>query len=135
MEKKREIEILQSLKGDTYFNDFFSNEDIDKMCYNIGADFGIECGCKFNEKSVELEAKLKEEKSKHEQALRKMSEAISQRMEDFGRSIIEAAGENMDAKVYDRLEEEFGIAFIIKTKRSFGITLNDSEIDYMISKL
>ena len=34
MDKKSEIATLQSLKGDTYFGEFFDNKDIDQMCQN-----------------------------------------------------------------------------------------------------
>lgn len=44
MEKAKEIELLQSLKGDTYFAQFFGDEQIDTMCENIKDDFPIELG-------------------------------------------------------------------------------------------
>ena len=44
MEKAKEIELLQSLKGDTYFAQLFGDEQIDAMCQNIRNDFPIECG-------------------------------------------------------------------------------------------
>lgn len=42
MTKQEEIDILQSLKGDTYFAQFFGSKDIDQMCQNINNDFAIE---------------------------------------------------------------------------------------------
>ena len=42
MTKQDEIEVLQSLKGDTYFSQFFTSNDIDQMCQNIRNDFPIE---------------------------------------------------------------------------------------------
>ena len=44
MEKAKEIELLQSLKVDTYFAQLFGNEQIDAMCENIRNDFPIEYG-------------------------------------------------------------------------------------------
>ena len=44
MEKAKEIELLQSLKGDTYFAQLFDDKQIDAMCENIRNDFPIECG-------------------------------------------------------------------------------------------
>lgn len=44
MTKQEEIDILQSLKGDTYFAQFFGSKDIDQMCQNINNDFAIEGG-------------------------------------------------------------------------------------------
>ncbi len=49
-------------------------------------------------------------------------------------SKIICAGEN-SKMIYDIVEEEKGIAFIIKTKRQNGIALTEDEIDYMVNKL
>ena len=40
-----------------------------------------------------------------------------------------------EIRVEEVIEEEFGIGFIIKTKREAGIALSDDEIDYMVGKL
>ena len=53
---------------------------------------------------------------------------------EFAKRIIRANCEG-DLRVEDVIEEEFGIGFIIRTKREAGIPLSDSEIDYMVSKL
>lgn len=47
MEKVKEIELLQSLKGDTYFAQLFGNQQIDAMCQNIRNDYPIEYGLKL----------------------------------------------------------------------------------------
>ena len=135
MDKAKEIQILKSLKGDTYFNQFFTDKDIDQMCQNITNDFAIEGGCDFYTQTYNLQAMLKQERQEKEKAIQKCSEAAQAHLEEFARSIITAAGESIDAKVYDRIEEECGIAFIIKTKRQNGIALSDSEIDYLVSKI
>lgn len=44
MDKQSEIKVLKSLKGETYFNQLFTGEEIDQMCENISNDFAIECG-------------------------------------------------------------------------------------------
>lgn len=51
MEKVKEIELLQSLKGDTYFAQLFSNGQIDAMCQNIRNDYPIECGLSLFQES------------------------------------------------------------------------------------
>lgn len=51
MTREQEIKILASLKGDTYFAQYF-RDDIDRMCENIKNDYPIECGCEFT-KSIE----------------------------------------------------------------------------------
>ncbi len=50
MTREQEIKTLQSLKGDTYFAQYFSEADIDRMCENINCDFAIELGCTFGRK-------------------------------------------------------------------------------------
>ena len=55
-------------------------------------------------------------------------------MGDFAKTIVRA-NEDGDARVYDVIEEQYGIAFIIKTKYEANIPLSDEEIKYMVSKL
>ena len=65
MEKVKEIELLQSLKGDTYFAQLFSDQQIDAMCENIKKDYPIELGLNLFEDSsaakenAELKRQLK----------------------------------------------------------------------------
>ena len=67
MEKAKEIRLLQSLKGDTYFAQFFGDEQIDVMCENIKNDFPIELGWDtFESSSVAKEnAELKKQLTRH----------------------------------------------------------------------
>lgn len=62
MDKQQEIKILQSLKGGTYFNQFFSSDDIDKMCENIRNDFPIEYNSLFYAKAESLQKTLNDAK-------------------------------------------------------------------------
>lgn len=134
MEKKTEIQILKSLKGDTYFNQFFTNEDIDKMCQNISNDFAIESGCDFTKgyevKIKTLYSQLKEAKDEVEQ-LRKLAQ---QEKEELATKIIEEMDDD-DTGTYDAIEEDLGIDFVIKTKHNAEKELTDDEIDYLVKKL
>jgi len=60
MDKQQEIRELKSLKGDTYFNQFFAEEEIDQMCENISSDFAIECGIEKLEAVGKLQTKQQE---------------------------------------------------------------------------
>lgn len=60
MTKEQEISVLQSLKGDTYFADFFGASDIDQMCENIKHDFKIEHCCQFYQKADYYRFKMEE---------------------------------------------------------------------------
>lgn len=144
MEKAKEIELLKQLKGDTYFADTFSAETIDKMCENIKNDFPILLNSEYEKKQYEevdalkaqvqeLTAQLEVQKADSEKELENMNAAAKRHMEEFGTKIVE----NLDYsdEIYRVLEEEFGIAFIIKTKHDRGIELDDEEIDYLVSKI
>lgn len=123
MTKQEEIDILQSLKGDTYFAQFFGSKDIDQMCQNISNDFAIEGG--FSQKAEALErinADLKKE--------------FQQKIHDLGMELIKVLDKGFDEDaIYQLVEGEVGIDAIIKFKRKNNLDLTDKEIDYMVSKL
>ena len=122
MDKKQEISVLQSLKGDTYFAQFFGGLDIDLMCQNIQNDYPIELGCQFNKK-----AELKEQEM-HEQQLKNI-----ERIDNLVRAMIDSCQGDMNDQMYETLVNEVGKLFIIKYKRHQGYPLTDKEIDYMIA--
>ncbi len=82
--------------------------------------------------------KLKGEIKAMEAAHSTEKEAINDKwmdmMADFAKAIVRA-NEDGDARVYDVIEEQYGMAFIIKTKNEANIPLSDEEIKYMVSKL
>lgn len=122
MDKSTEIKTLQSLKGDTYFAQFFSNKDIDQMCDNIKGDIAIESYCQFNEKNSCLEAALATQKKEYEK-----------KMYDFGMELIyQDCDEDF---VYGAVKERLGQDAIIKFKREKHMDLTEEEIDYLVSKL
>lgn len=125
MTKQEEIDILQSLKGDTYFAQFFGSKDIDQMCQNISNDFAIEGSCGFNQKAEALErinADLKKE--------------IQQKIYDLGMELIKDLDKGFDEDaIYQLVKGEVGVDAIIKFKRKNDLELTDKEIDYMVSKL
>lgn len=125
MTKQEEIDILQSLKGDTYFAQFFGSKDIDQMCQNISNDFAIEGGCGFSHKAEALErinADLKKE--------------FQQKIHDLGMELIKILDKGFDEdSIYQLVEGEIGIDAIIKFKRKNNLDITDKELDYMISKL
>ena len=126
MTKEEEIKHLMALKGckrgDTYFNQFFSSDDIEQMVRNIHADFAIEMGCSFAKKAEELEKKLHKEQKAHDQD-----------MLDFVAELLvtEAQGGN-PIKV---AMKKIGTDNTIKIKRINKIPLSEEEIDYLVSKL
>ena len=116
MTRQEEIKILQSLKGDSYFAQFFG-EDIDKMCENIGNDFPIEMGCKFNEKSEETKALMRKERDNAKEWKKELADYLI-KTNDLQGTAVQLAG---------MLE-------VIKIKRKHDIPLLEDEIDELISR-
>lgn len=109
-------------RGDTYFNQFFSKDDIEQMMENIKDDFAIEMGCSFTEKAEVLEKKLHEEQKAHDQD-----------MLDFVEDLIvtEARGGNS----LNVAMAKIGMDNTIKIKHKNKIPLSEEELDYLVSKL
>lgn len=126
MTKEEEIKHLMALmgdkRGDTYFNQFFSSDDIEQMIQNIHDDFAIEMGCSFTEKAEVLEKKLHEEQKAHDQD-----------MLDFVAELLvtEARGGNS----LNVAMAKIGMDNTIKIKRKNKIPLSEEELDYLVSKL
>ena len=122
MDKQEEIRILQSLKSETYFNQFFCGADIDQMCENIRNDFPIENGCRFNQKTEFLQGALNEiVKGQSE-----FNRTIAYRLIDI------CVGDTtlIDSVLIDIASE----LEIIKYKREKGYALSNKEIDYLIKE-
>lgn len=126
MTKEEEINHLMALKGckrgDTYFNQFFSSDDIEQMVRNIHADLAIEMGCSFAKKAEELEKKLHEEQKAHDQDMLDFVEDLL---------VTEARGGNS----LNVAMVKIGMDNTIKIKRKNKIPLSEEEIDYLVSKL
>lgn len=108
--------------GDTYFNQFFSSDDIEQMIQNIHDDFAIEMGCSFAKKAEELEKKLHEEQKAHDQDMLDFVEDLL---------VTEARGGNS----LNVAMVKIGMDNTIKIKRKNKIPLSEEEIDYLVSKL
>ena len=121
MYKQDEIKILRSLQGDTYFNQFFKNSDIEQMCENIKNDFPIEFGCEFNEKARDLEHQLNEARV----------EAV-EKEEDMVANFIKLNKGAFTEEFYHYCAQRVGKLFIIKCKREAKLPLTDEELDYLI---
>lgn len=126
MTKEEEIKHLMALmgdkRGDTYFNQFFSSDDIEQMIQNIHDDFAIEMGCSFTKKVEELEKKLHEEQKAHDQDMLDFVEDML---------VTEAQGGNS----LNVAMKKIGMDNTIKIKRKNKIALSEEELDYLVSKL
>jgi hypothetical protein len=122
MTKEQEIKHLTALIGDTFFNEFFSTEDIAQMIQNIHDDFTIESGCMFYKKAFALEKELQDEKKAHDQDMLDFVEDLL---------VTEAQGGNF----LNVATKKIGMDNTIKIKRKNKIMLSEEEIDYLVSKL
>lgn len=114
--------LMGDKRGDTYFNQFFSKDDIEQMMENIKNDFAIEMGCSFTKKAEELEKKLHEEQKAHDQDMLDFVEDML---------VTEAQGGNS----LNVATEKIGMDNTIKIKRKNKIALSEEELDYLVSKL
>lgn len=121
MDKKQEIEILQSLKGNTYFADFFGSHDIDQMCNNTKNDFGLEYCCQFYQQASIFEQQVQEEKKK-----------VVEVKLNFVRGLIEDFEGSIPMQIYDRLVDAVGQLLIINWKREKNYPLTEAEIDWLV---
>ena len=122
MTKEQEIKHLTALIGDTFFNEFFSTEDIEQMIQNILDDFTIESGCMFYKKAFTLEKELHEEQKAHDQDMLDFVEDLL---------VTEAQGGNS----LNVATKKIGMDNTIKIKRKNKIMLSEEEIDYLVSKI
>ena len=123
MEKAKEIELLQSLKGDTYFAQLFGDEQIDAMCQNIRNDFPIECGLKlFQESLVAKEnAKLKSQVAQ-----------LWQVNETVAKTLLLKANEHLDDTLGDLAECLIGHNKCLVMKLRLVLPLNEDDRDELI---
>jgi hypothetical protein len=126
MTKQEEIKHLMALmgdkRGDTYFNQFFSSDDIEQMIQNIHDDFAIEMGCSFAKKAEELEKKLHKEQKAHDQDM----------LNFVAELLVTGAQGGNPLKV---AMKKIGTDNTIKIKHINKIPLSKEEIDYLVSKL
>lgn len=118
MEKAKEIELLQSLKGDTYFAQLFGDEQIDAMCLNIRNDYPIECGLKlFQESPIAKEnAKLKSQMAR----LRQIDETVA-------KTLLIKAGEYPDDTLEDLAECLIGPNKCLTIKLRLALPLSEDD--------
>ena len=126
MEKVKEIELLQSLKGDTYFAQLFGDEQIDAMCENIRNDYPIELGLNlFEGSSVAKEnAELRKQLTRHVNWEQSAAE-----------SILLKANEQMDDSLADIAERLVGSEKCLAIKLHLALPLSGEDRDALVKLL
>ena len=123
MEKAKEIELLQSLKGDTYFAQLFGDEQIDAMCQNIRNDFPIECGLKLFQASpvAKENAKLKSQVAQ----LQQVDETVA-------KTLLYKANEHLDDALGDLAECLIGHNKCLTMKLRLVLPLSEDDRNELI---
>lgn len=141
MTATQEIELLQSLKGDTYFAQVFKPETIDAMCENIRKDFPIDCDVNIFENcheatkarsEVRILKGLLDERENEVEDLRQQKDT----MVDF---LIDQASTSSDSstkkQIYEKAAEIIGDKEVIRRKIKFGYSLNNHDLDWLLNNL
>lgn len=126
MEKVKEIELLQSLKGDTYFAQLFNDKQIDAMCENIKNDYPIELGLNLFESSPV---------AKENAELKKQLSNRAKREELVAEGIILKATEHLDESLEDLAEQLIGYKKCLATKLRLALSLSVEDRDTLIKLL
>ena len=126
MEKTKEIELLQSLKGDTYFAQLFGDQQIDAMCENIKNDYPIELGLNlFEGTSIAKEnAELRKQLTRHVNL-----------EESAAKDILIKANEHMDYSLVDIATRLIGYEKCLAIKLQTAVPLTDEDRDTLVKLL
>lgn len=126
MEKAKEIGLLQSLKGDTYFAQFFGDEQIDAMCENIKNDYPIELGLNIFEGScvAKENAELRKQLTRHV----KWEESAAE-------GILLKANEHMDDSLAYIAESLVGSDKCLAIKLRLALPLSEEDRDILVKLL
>ena len=126
MEKVKEIELLQSLKGGTYFAQLFDDRQIDAMCENIRNDHPIELGLNLFEGSLVAQenAKLKERLA-----------SCREREESIAKTLLFKANEHGDNVLEDLAECLIGYKKCLAIKLHSMLPLDEDDRDTLAKLL
>jgi hypothetical protein len=126
MEKAKEIELLQSLKGDTYFAQLFGDEQIDAMCENIRNDYPIEYGLNIFEGSSV---------AKENTELKKRLASCCEREESVAEGILIKANGHLDDSLEDLAERLIGHKKCLVIKLHSALPLSEEDRDALVKLL
>lgn len=126
MEKVKEIELLQSLKGDTYFAQLFGDQQIDAMCENIRNDFPIELGLNLFESSSV---------AKENTELKKRLASCLEREEFVAKGILIKATDHLDNSLEDLAERLIGPKKCLVIKLHSALPLSEEDRGALVKLL
>lgn len=124
--KVKEIELLQSLKGGTYFAQLFNDQQIDAMCENIRNDFPIECGLKLFQCSSVATENVK---------LKKRLKSSQEREEAVAKDLLISANNYQDDSLEDLAERLIGHKKCLIIKLHSALPLSEEDRDALANLL
>ena len=126
MEKVKEIELLQSLKGDTYFAQLFDDKQIDAMCENIKNDYPIELGLNLFESSPI---------AKENAELKKRLTRCTEKVETAAKGLLTKASEYSDESLEDLAEQLVGYKKCLTIKLRLALPLSEEDRSTLVKLL
>lgn len=126
MEKVKEIELLKSLKGDTYFAQLFDDEQIDAMCTNIRNDHPIELGLKLFEGSLV---------ARENTELKNQLACLTKRLEGIAKGVLCKANEHSDDYLNELAEQLVGSKECLVLKLRLALPLSEEDRDTLVKFL
>lgn len=141
MTRKEEIQLLQSLKEDTYFAQVFKPETIDAMCRNIENDFAIDCGVDMFENCqqvIKARNEIKTLKGQLDESIGEVEDLREQKaaMVDF---LLMQASQISDTRIkneiLDKVEYMIGTKATIKRKIQLGLNLTKEDKEWLAQNL
>lgn len=124
--REQEIEVLQSLKGDTYFAYTYGGDaGIDKMCENIRNDYPLDLGSEHEQHIAELHKEKREAVEK-------------ERLKTY--SLVEQAAkggmlDDPSTDFYAFCANAVGQSQLIKMKLSYQRTITDTEVKNLLDTI
>lgn len=141
MTRQEEIDILQSLKGDTYFAQVFKPETIDAMCRNIENDFALDCGIEvFDNCQPALKARkeakiLKGQLDEKECELEDLREQKSQYVDFMLGQANKSSITEIKHNILDQVEYIIGTKETIRRKIQLGYDLTKDDKEWLAQNL
>lgn len=126
MEKVKEIELLQSLKGDTYFAQLFDDQQIDAMCENIKNDHPIELGLRLFEGSLV---------AKENAELKKRLACCQEREKAVAEDLLVKANDQSDDSLANLAEYLIGSKKCLTAKLRLALHLSTEDRDTLVKLL
>ncbi len=141
MTAQEEIDILQSLKVDTYFSQVFKPDTIDAMCDNIRKDFPIDCGVDIFSNSQPAIAARKEAKTLKGQLKERTNEIedLHRQKDDMVDFLLLQADQSNDLGISKALMEKvvelIGHREVIRHKINADMPLSKYDLEWLSQNL